>query len=156
MTNGNDFQSISAAAQSFRGFGPWIAWKIADMTERVLQRSVDFSNAEIGVYRDPVKGAALIRFGDQHHPITRDELHETFAVLQSDFDNYVAPPYADRKVNIQELETIACKYKSHVNGHYPPGNDTLEIMHGLHGCGDLASCLEYWLTPYYELWRNND
>ena len=154
MTHGTTFRHISDSVQHFRGFGPWISWKIADMTERVLGQPVDFSVAEIGVYKDPVKGAALIRFGDQKHPITRAELHETFDNLLTDFDGYTAPPYCDRPINIQELETVACKYKSHVNGHYPPGNDTIEIMHGLAGRGPLASQLAEHLKPYYQIWRS--
>jgi hypothetical protein len=42
-----------------------------------------------------------------------------------------APPARDRLVNVQECETVLCKYKSHINGHYPPGKDTLEVLHGL-------------------------
>lgn len=150
MTVGNDFQTIAKAVQTFRGFGPWMSFKIADMTERVLQKPVDFSNAEIGVYKDPVKGAALIMFGDQNHPITLDELHDVFSSLQHDFRHYKAPPYQDRLINIQELETIACKYKSHVNKHYPLWTDTQEIYHGLEGYGDMADDLRALLQPYYE------
>ena len=151
MTDGDTFQDISTNTQLFRGFGPWIGWKVADMTERVLCHSVDFSDAELGVYRDPVKGAALLRFGDQKHPITLNELHEVVNQLQSDFGNYKAPPYLDRPVNIQEIETILCKYKSYINGHYPIGNDTYEIHEGLKGCGDMAQELEHHLDVYVKI-----
>jgi hypothetical protein len=157
MLDGKDFQSIAKRVQSFSGFGPWISWKVADMAERVVNLPVKFDNAEIGVYRDPVKGAALIGFGDQHYPIKLDEVHAVFSRLQSDFGQRKAPPYLDRLVNIQELETICCKWKSHVNGHYPLGLDTKEIYHGLEdGCGDLAAELKGYLKPYYELWSEND
>lgn len=148
MLNGSDFATIGKNVQAFRGFGPWMAFKVADMAERVLQLPVDFSNAEIGVYRDPVKGAALIGYGDQKYPITTDEVHNVFSQLQQDFAGRMAPPYLDRVVNIQELETICCKWKSHVNGHYPIGCDTFEIYHGLQNCGDLARDLRTQLFPY--------
>lgn len=148
MINGFDFKTIAKNVQAFWGFGQWMAFKVADMAERVLQLSVDFSNAEIGVYKDPIKGAALIGFGDQHHNITRDEVHTVFRGLQIGFNDRLAPPYLDRVVNIQELETICCKWKSHVNGHYPIGCDTFEIYHGLQGCGDLAQELQVKLKPY--------
>ena len=44
---------------------------------------------------------------------------------------YQAPPQMDRPINIQEVETILCKWKSHLNGHYPTGNDIAEVRHGL-------------------------
>lgn len=149
----NSFQAISRAAQSFPQFGPWIAWKIADMTERVLCQPVDFGDAELGVYRDPVKGAALLWYGDQHHEIDMDTLHEVVELSLGLFADYMAPPFLDRPVNIQEIETILCKFKSHYNGHYPLGNDSYEIAHGLQGWGDLAQhmyqCLK--LSTSYEV-----
>ena len=37
----------------------------------------------------------------------------------------------ERPVGLQEVETILCKWKSHMNGHYPLNNDIMEIRHGL-------------------------
>lgn len=34
-------------------------------------------------------------------------------------------------MNIQEVETVLCKWKSHMNGHYPLWNDIREINGGL-------------------------
>jgi hypothetical protein len=149
MTQCNTLYGISKHVQEFNGFGQWISWKIADMTERVLQKPVDFSNAELGVYKDPVKGAALIKFGDQKHTITTLELHGVVNQLLNDFKGYKAPPFQDRSLNIQEIETILCKYKSYINGHYPLGLDTEDIYHGLDGWGDLAQELKQALEPYY-------
>jgi hypothetical protein len=141
--SGGTFQRVSDEVQRNRGFGPWIAFKIADMSERVLGCDTDFSDCHLGIYTDPRKGAALVRFGDQNHPITDQELESTV-------DQYVglwrqkrakAPPRRDRYVNVQEIETIFCKYKSHINGHYPLGKDCREVRHGLHGWGDLAEHL---------------
>lgn len=151
MMHGKTFQDISTSVQTFPQFGPWMAWKVADMAERVVRLPVDFSNAEIGVYRDPVKGAALIEYGDQNHPIDLDQLHTTYNRLIKEFHRFSAPPYMDRPVNIQEMETVACKYKSYVNGHYPPGYDTMEIYDGLEGWGDLAQELRDKLLPYYSV-----
>jgi hypothetical protein len=35
-----------------------------------------------------------------------------------------------RPVSFLEIETILCKWKSHQNGHYPPGHDLMEIRRG--------------------------
>lgn len=153
-----DFKYVSQTVQEHRGFGPWIAFKIADMAERVLRIPVDFENCELGIYKDPRQGAAIAYLALQdpedaeqmtpdgkpwNYPITDSELKATV-------DHYVAlwrkkrakaPPHNDRLVNVQEVETIFCKYKSHLKGHYPIGKDCREVFHGLHGWGDLADQL---------------
>jgi hypothetical protein len=54
---------------------------------------------------------------------------------------FKAPPDFTRPVNVQEIETVFCKYKSPLKGHYPLGKDTLELHHSLAGWGDLAEQL---------------
>jgi len=44
---------------------------------------------------------------------------------------YKAPPWFDRPLNIQEAETILCKYKSHTHGHYPVGKDVAAVKKAL-------------------------
>lgn len=134
------FGGVSARVQEHQGFGPWIAFKIADMSERVLGYDTDFTNCELGIYKDPRQGAALARFGDWKHPITDPELKETVDLWVAHWrkKRAKAPPKNDRLVNVQEIETIFCKYKSHVKGHYPPLKDTTELRHGLVGWGPLA------------------
>lgn len=152
------YKSVAESVQSHRGFGQWIAFKIADMSERVLGYPTDFTDCHLGIYKDPRQGAAVAYiescivkdiFGvyrDQpwNYPIDDKELTQTV-------DHYVtlwrkkrakAPGGKPRLVNVQEIETIFCKYKSHLKGHYPVGKDTREIHHGLTGWGDLASQLQ--------------
>ena len=43
----------------------------------------------------------------------------------------LGPPLYDRPIGLQEVETVLCKWKSHLNGHYPLYNDTDEINHGM-------------------------
>lgn len=146
------FGGVTARVQEHRGFGPWIAFKIADMGERVLGVPVDFSNCEMGVYKDPRQGAALARvergaanYADPKqpwlYPISDDEVRDEFAHYVKHFNKFKAPPRGDRKVNVQEVETIFCKYKSHRKGHYPLGKDTRELRHSLTGWGPLAEKL---------------
>lgn len=130
------FRAVSARAQEHNGFGPWIAWKIADMMDRVMDVPVDFSDADIFMYKDPEK-AALMLF-EQRHPLPpgtrvkkRGVLPKVLKYLLGAFSGFPAPPLGDRAVNIQEVETILCKYKSHCNGFYPLWNDIHEINTGL-------------------------
>lgn len=161
MTSGGTFDAVSRAARTHRGFGPWIAFKIADMAERVLDVDVDFSACELGIYKDPRQGAAVAYlealgagslihpdgFVGHHdepwnYPIADRDLRTTCDYYVKQFKTYKAPPAKDRRVNIQEVETIFCKYKSHLKGHYPLGKDTHEVAHGLDGWGDLAQQLK--------------
>lgn len=149
MTLHPTFQEIAKHVQSYVLFGPWISWKVADMAERVLCYDIDFSDCELGIYKDPVQGAALIKHGDWKHDISRDELHEVVAQLMGDFGGYAAPPWDDRPINVQEIETILCKYKAHVKGFYPYGLDTRDVRHGLKGWGDLAESLIPYLPQHF-------
>ena len=138
MINGNTFQDISMHVQAFKLFGPWISWKIADMAERVLQIPVDFSDSNLGIYKDPRKGAAFIAKVDKEYPITDDELDDVVNMMLDEFHEFSAPPYQDRPVNVQEVETILCKYKAHCYGFYPMGNDSYHVSKSLDDWGDLA------------------
>jgi hypothetical protein len=153
------FADVAARVRTHVGFGPWIAFKIADMGERVLGARVDFSNCELGIYKDPRQGGALAFvenlaakvmdsppsidvYKPWEYPISDEQLALTIEHYVKHFSKFKAPPSGDRKVNVQEVETIFCKYKSHRKGHYQLGKDAREVAHGLIGWGDLADQLK--------------
>lgn len=127
------FREVSEAVRAWPGFGPWIAFKVADMLERVLAAPVSFEDSVLAIYEEPAAGARL------YSP--HETLESVVALLCADFAMYKAPPRFDRPVGVQEVETILCKWKSHVGGHYEIGKDTREVRHALHGWGDLAHSL---------------
>ncbi len=147
------FAAVAKSVQSHERFGPWMSFKIADMAERVLDVPVDFTNCELGIYKDPRQGAAVawlelhpnraeVERPPWDYPITDSALRMTVEHYVKAFRKFKAPPTGDRPVNVQEVETVFCKYKSHLKGHYPMGKDTREIGHGLDGWGDLAQQLK--------------
>ena len=136
MEDGCSFQAVTARVQRLPLFGPWIAFKVADMLERILREPIDFSGCELAFYDEPRKGAALIETGDPEGPVNVPRL---VGRLEKEFSGYLAPPWQDRAVNVQEIETILCKFKSHWKGHYPVGKDIAEVRHSLSGRGQLAS-----------------
>jgi len=116
-------------------FGPWIAFKVGDMLERVLAVPVDFFQADVMMFEQP-RLAALILY----HQLTGEDVNKadqeaavkkSAGYLLKAFRNHPAPPRGERPCNIQEIETILCKWKSHRNGHYPVGNDVREVRHAL-------------------------
>ena len=129
----NSFTAVSTRVKEIPRFGPWISFKAGDMLERCLGNPVDFSSCAMGVYSEPRAAAALILTGNQKANITDSDLDSVMQkmLLPEHLGSLYAPPARDRLVNVQECETVLCKYKSHVNGHYPPGKDTREVLHGL-------------------------
>lgn len=138
------FETVSQRAQQHVLFGPWISFKIADMVDRCLAVPVDFDHAAVFMFKDPVKAALMLwrqRAGVPPEAEPKDRAAAIDAVvtyLTKTFADFDAPPLFDRPVGLQEVETILCKYKSHVNGHYPLFNDIDEIHAGLEGWGPTA------------------
>ena len=128
-------QRVSAWPQ----FGPWIAFKAADMIERVLGVPVQFPADDIIMYREP-RAALDILVNDRGGTAGNH-----FARLLNRFHNRPAPPAMDRACGPQEIETICCKWKSYLGGHYYVGKDTLELRHGMQDWGPLSRDLSKFL-----------
>lgn len=130
------FKTASDAVQEHVGFGPWMAFKIADMLEQVFHVPVNFDNAAVFMFKDPYEAALRLwrrlgGFTDKAVPRDKDDaVNRVVAHLLEHFKGYDAPN-GKRKVGLQEIETILCKWKSHENGHYPVLNDLGEFRHGL-------------------------
>lgn len=117
-------------------FGEWIAFKVADMAERCMGVKVNFDNAAVFMFTDPVKAALMVWRQQQGLPenaMPRDKtavLNGVTEWMAEQFKDMTAPPLnaqIQRKVGLQEVETILCKWKSHMGGHYPVLNDIHEI-----------------------------
>lgn len=131
------FALVAERAQQHRSFGPWISFKIADMIDRLGIAPVSFDNAAVFMFDDPRKAAlnlARLKGGLHEGTRFRDEertIDQVVAYLQDHFKDLTAPPLHERPVGLQEVETVLCKWKSHMNGHYPLNNDIDEINEGL-------------------------
>jgi len=139
---GHEYAAVSAKAQEHRGFGPWIAFKICDMLDRCLDHRVNFATeaAFNGIFKDPweaaiqlwrVKALGVDRLSPMRPKVEAVAVAQVVEYLTRHFQDHAAPPRADRPVGVQEVETILCKWKSHMNGHYPLYNDINEIHDGL-------------------------
>lgn len=132
------FHDVSARAQEHRGYGPWIGFKLADMVDRCLGVPVAFDQAAVFMFKDPEKAAMMLWEAREGHKYPEGSKPKREAILTGiteylikTFADLPAPPLGDRPVNIQEVETVLCKWKSHCNGHYPLFNDIDEIHAGL-------------------------
>jgi hypothetical protein len=148
---GLDFKSVTDRVKEAAGFGPWIAFKVADLLERILRVPVDFTNCHLDIYRDPKQGAALLIHGDKDVAVSGEDVQRAISalLLHPKLRHLKAPPWNDRLLFVQEAETILCKYKSHCNGHYSIGKDTKEVLHALEaGWGETAVQLQKGLRSW--------
>lgn len=124
------FAEFAAAARKEAQVGPWIVYKMADMTERVLGRPLQFPQDMTGWYSEPRAGAAIVA-QEWGLPSAQAAVE---ALLKADW-RADAPPRCDRPIGVQEVETICCKYKSHKAGRYQIGKDSNEVIHSLRRLG---------------------
>lgn len=120
------FADVTDRVQQMRGFGSWAQWKIADILERVLEVPIDFSDASLMMYSEPVAGAALI-LGKKDKKVSASEMAHVLQLMQSEFGEMLAPPSYNRKINVQEFETLCCRWKGYLKGSYHIGKDSKEI-----------------------------
>lgn len=138
------FKDMASIVKTHKLFGPWIAFKVCDMLERVCGAPVNFDEAAVFMFKDPMKAAEMLyreRHGitDPNVRVKMDRVvHPIVEHLKSTFTDLKAPPLGDRPIDLQEVETVLCKWKSHMNGHYPLFNDIDEIRAGLPGWGETA------------------
>lgn len=114
-------------------FGPWIAFKVADMLERLGLVKVCFSAADTFLFDSPREGAKLLvsRYANGEHVSEHLEPEWAFSYLETSIGTLRAPPAFERGLNGQEFETILCKYLKHWNGKYKVGDDWKEQKHHL-------------------------
>lgn len=103
-------------------FGPWIAFKAADMLERVLGAAVTFPEEVITLYKDPREGAEMAR-----EALGLATTQDVVTEMLDAYSGVIAPGFSQdsaRLCNIQEVETVLCKWKSARKGNYWIGLDT--------------------------------
>lgn len=144
------FSLVAARVQEHVAFGPWIAFKVADMLERCCEVPVVFG-LDDAMYDSPRQAALRLfreRIGAPPEAKLKDEnaaVAGVVAHLIGHFKDHDAPPGGGRKVGYQEVETILCKWQSHMNGHYPVGNDLIEIAEGLEVWAEVSPAAKEFL-----------
>lgn len=135
-------QDVLELVQEWVGFGPWIAFKVADMLERLGLVQVRFDAGAMFLFDSPKEGA-LRMWQEQPrlnreltqliHPEIRPQDINTWAVamLLEQLGKLRAPPRYERPINVQEVETVLCKWNSYMKGSYHLGEDIGACRAGL-------------------------
>lgn len=129
-------KSIMNCVQTWPMFGPWIAFKVADMMERVYGSKIKFDPNLGLMYEEPRKGLHLLI--NQPPGTEFNTVGDAYNQLSHYFANKQAPPQGDRPCGPQEVETVLCKWKSHMGGHYWVSKDIHEQRQALAGWGPTA------------------
>lgn len=125
---------VISQVKTLHGFGEWISWKVPDMIERLGLAPLRFEEEDLKLMFPPVQRGAQEVFNRYCEGIEPDQYQQMRWAHQYALSNlswHLAPPLLDRPLNVQETETLFCKWKAHLNGHYEPGKDTHEIREGL-------------------------
>jgi len=121
-------ENIMQSVKTWPMFGPWISFKIVDMIERVYGAPIDIPASIPLMYDEPRAALDLLP-------------EDAYERLLKHFSGLRAPPAYDRPCGPSEVETILCKFKSFLGGHYAAGKDIREVRHGLIGWGKTADRL---------------
>lgn len=125
---------VMTEVQSWPMHGPWIAFKAADMLERVVGVPLQVE-PDIGlVYSEPRKSLDMLA------EETRSTPEAVYAALRGHFKAFSAPPRYERLCGPLEVETILCRHKAHRGGYWI-GKDIKEVRHALVGWGETAQRL---------------
>lgn len=126
---------VIETSQGWIGFGPWIAFKVADMLERLGILQVEFDLDTI-LYDSPQKAADLLwsmEHTGETGPYVQGYKSGEWAIAKvgAALDNFMAPPRGERPIGPQEVETVLCKWGSYLKGHYEIGEDVTAVREGL-------------------------
>jgi hypothetical protein len=95
-------REVMAEVQKWPMFGPWIAFKVADMLERCWGAHIHFDPDLVLMYDEPRKALDLL---DPQEP------KRAYQRLSSLMADRRAPPDLARRCGPQEVETVLCKWK---------------------------------------------
>lgn len=124
-------EQVMGWVKHWTGFGPWISFKVADMLERLDLCKIDFDSTSMFLFNSPKEGAELMWELNGKSIRTTNVQDWAVRTLLEYFGDQKAPPRLERLINAQEVETILCKWKSYMKGHYKIGEDVEGCKHAL-------------------------
>ena len=100
--------------------GDYFYWKLADIQDTVFGQPVDFTGCERYMPKVPQQGAELIHDLEWFAKDDRDPawLTDTMDAVTGFIKYKKYPIKGDRRLALQEAETVCCVFKQHVAGDY--------------------------------------
>lgn len=140
--------SLMKEVKKWRGFGPWIGFKIADMIDALDLAAIEFRTEDVYLFDSPLEGARRLR-QSLSATVSDNELPSwAVSYILSKLGDLPAPPAMNRQVSTQEAETVLCKWKSYTNNKYHLGEDIISCLRSLQYpktmCQTSESLVETW------------
>lgn len=130
---GGAFREVFNRACEHASIGPWAGFKCVDLADACLGAEVDQHDSSPFLYETP-RESLVNAWRAKHSGRDVDEatmIEEMLSDLRVAFSDLEIPHKVGQPIDLFCLETIACKHKSHLSGHYPLWNDIDEINRGL-------------------------
>ena len=134
------------------GFGPWIAFKVADMLERLDIAPIEFTIKDVYLFDSPYQAA--IRLREMLREDVSDDDLPSWAVsyVLEGLGRMDAPPQQERVINAQEAETVLCKWGSYKTGKYKLGEDIKHCQKALERDSYVPTAKQLLLAGRKRLW----
>jgi hypothetical protein len=125
-------QYVMDHVSSWYGFGPWIAFKAADVLDRLGLLPVTF-DLDTAMYDSPMKGVQLLWAEEGQADLYDPGYAADWAVRRvlEELAGETAPPRHERPLGLPEVETIFCKHHAYRIGRYHVGEDVESCRKGL-------------------------
>jgi hypothetical protein len=118
------------------GFGPWSAFKAADMIDGCLRIDIVQDDLSVFLYDTPRKSILESARRGEFNAVSssEDELCSSAMGWLADElarEGCTIPHKRGKPPDLLSIETVWCKHKSHLDGHYPLYKDCIEIAEGM-------------------------
>lgn len=129
--DGATYTDVYPKIMAVHDWGKSNAWHNFDMAERTLPqrhlRAVTLREAELYMYDYPWE--VLATYVDENYQTSS----AVAARMLAEFDRagVVTPPFGDRPISMQELETVLCRYRKYRKGGYVFGKDKKTVIKNL-------------------------
>lgn len=135
FSGASSFEIVRKRVQDLPSFGYTMAFKMADMGERIFNYPISF-HPTMRLPDEPQRGEeiAMEKYGS-----------DVRVKIANHIKRCKPPGRWSREPNIQEIETIFCEWKHHLSGKFQIGQDAPRLRRHLVGFGDLASQLSRFL-----------
>lgn len=135
-TYGTSYLQVRKNMQHMVQMGDYFYWKLADIWDTVFDEVVDFTGCEKYMPKVPQQGADIIK--DIEHPqyttaLGHVDLGDVMAMIIQHVTKIPYPVKGDRKLALQEAETVCCVFKQHTVGDYQYGFRSAKAWKRLQG-----------------------
>jgi Alpha-glutamyl/putrescinyl thymine pyrophosphorylase clade 2 len=139
----SSYLGVRKNMQHMAQMGDYFYWKLADIQDTVFHKPVDFTGCEKYMPKVPKQGADMI--GDMENVFDLEAIMGIVTKHIGKLDH----PFTERKLKLQEAETVCCVFKQHVVGDYKFGFRSAKAYKRLKGMVNETKTAQVLLDGLY-------